>query len=66
MGNYNADIAPEENQLRTVAFTYGLADQDDLKVDQFSTLTGNKVFSMVRKIGSTRLQFLVNPDLIMS
>ena len=64
MGNYNADPNPDVNKLRTVAFGYGFVTLDDLKVDQFSTTGSNKVYHFVRKIGSTRLQFLVDPDAI--
>ena len=61
MGTYNADADPDLNRLHTVAFGYKLAPLDKLKVDQFSTLTGNKVYSLVVKIGSTRLKVLVDP-----
>lgn len=66
MGDYNADPNPDVNKIRTVAFNYRLADQNNLKVDQFSTAGANKVFHLVVKIGSTRLQFLVDPSLILS
>lgn len=64
MGNYNADPNPDTSKIRQVAFAYALADLDDLKVDQFSTLSHLKVYSLVQKIGSTRLQFLVDPPAI--
>jgi len=62
MGNYNANPNPDIDKIRQVAFGFALAPQDKLKSDQFSTTTANKVYSMVRKIGSTRVQFLVDPD----
>lgn len=62
MGNYNADPAPNTAKIRQIAFGYQLAPQDDLKVDQFSTATTDKVYSLVKKIGSTRLQVKVDPS----
>lgn len=62
MGNYNADPTPDTDAIRQVAFGYGLAPLLDLKVDQFSTDSSLKVFSLVKKIGSTRLQVQVDPD----
>jgi hypothetical protein len=64
MGNYNADPAPDTDRIRQVAFGYLLAPQPDLKTDQFSTPTSLKVYHCVQKIGSTRMQFLVDPALI--
>lgn len=64
MGNYNADLNPDRNRIRQVAFGYELAPLDDLKIDQFSTAGDNKVYHLVKKIGSTRLQCLVDPSLI--
>ena len=64
MGTYNADPNPDTDRIRQVAFGYVLAPLDQLKVDQFSTATSLKVYHCVQKIGSTRLQFLVDPDLI--
>jgi len=61
MGTYNADPNPDINRIRQVAFGYLLAPLDDLKVDQFSTDSNLKVYHCVRKIGSTRIQFLVDP-----
>jgi len=62
MGNYNADPTPDTDAIRQVAFGYKLAPLSDLKVDQFSTDSSLKVFSLVKKIGSTRLQVQVDPD----
>ncbi len=64
MGNFNADPNPQLPKFRTVAFTYNLAPQTKLKVDQFSTDSDNKVYTINRKIGSTRLKFLVDPSQI--
>ena len=64
MSNYGADPAPDIDRIRQVAFGYELAPLDNLKVDQFSTLTANKVYHLVKKIGSTRVQCLVDPALI--
>lgn len=62
MSNYNADPNPDTGKLRQVAFGYKLSPESDLKVDQFSTAGDDKVYHMVKKIGSTRLQFLVDPS----
>lgn len=62
MGDYNADPNPALNKIRTVAFNYGFAPEEDLKVDQFPTTTNKKVYHLVRKIGSTNLSILVEPD----
>jgi len=64
MATYNADPAPDTDRIRQVAFGYLLSPEFDLKVDQFSTPTSNKVYHCVKKIGSTRMQFLVDPDLV--
>ena len=61
MGNYNADPNPDTDRIRQVAFAYALAPLTKLKVDQFSTDSNLKVYHMVKKIGSTRLQVLVDP-----
>ncbi len=66
MSDYNADINPDTDKIRQVAFGYLLAPESDLKVDQFSTDTDLKVYHCVRKIGSTRIQFLVDPAQIPS
>lgn len=64
MSNYNADPVPDTDRIRQVSVGYTLADLHNLKIDQFSTLTSLKVYSFVELIGSTRLQVLVDPDLI--
>ncbi len=61
MGNYNADPDPDLNKIRQVAFGWRFAPLLNLKVDQFSTDSDNKVYSLVEKIGSTRLLVLVDP-----
>lgn len=66
MGDYNADPSPDTDKIRQVAHAYGFAPQQNLKVDQFSTPTANKVFTLVRKIGSTRMKVLVDPSQIPS
>lgn len=62
MGDYGADPAPDTDKIRQVAFGYKFAPLSKLKVDQFSTATSNKVYSLVEKIGSTRLHVLVDPS----
>ncbi|KKL95122.1 hypothetical protein LCGC14_1857820 [marine sediment metagenome] len=64
MSDYNADPNPDTDRIRQVAFGFKLAPLPDLKIDQFSTLTSLKVYHCVKKIGSTRIQFLIDPDLI--
>ena len=64
MGDYNADPAPQLPKFRTIAFDFNLVPQRDLKVDQFSTASANKVYHFARRIGSTRIQFLVDPSQI--
>lgn len=64
MSNYGADPVPDKNRIRQVTFGYELAPLDDLKVDQFSTASSDKVYHCIKKIGSTRIQFLVDPDLL--
>lgn len=66
MGDYNADATPDTDKLHQVAHGFRLAALHDLKCDQFSTLTDLKVYHCVRKIGSTRIQFLVDPALVPS
>lgn len=61
MSDYNADPNPDLDRIRQVSVGYLLAPLINLKVDQFSTLTDFKVYALVKKIGSTRLQFLVDP-----
>lgn len=62
MGDYGADPAPQLPKIRTVAFRYNFAPLGKLKVDQFSTENGDKVYSLVQKLGSNRLLVRVNPD----
>lgn len=64
MGDYNADPAPQLNKARQVAFNFFLVPEADLKFDQFSTASGLKVYHFVKKIGSTNLSILVDPDQI--
>lgn len=64
MGDYNADSVPDTDKIRQVAFGYKIAPQSSLKVDQFSTLTPDKVYSLTRKFGSTCVKVLVDPSLI--
>lgn len=64
MSDYNADPNPELGKFRRVAFEYGLVHQDNLKVDQFSTDTSEKVYHFCRRIGSTRVAYLVDPSAI--
>lgn len=64
MSDFGADPDPELNKFRTVAFRYNFVPLDNLKVDQFSTTTADKVYKFVRKIGSTRLKFRVDPTLV--
>ena len=61
MSDYGADANPDIDQIQQVAFGYRFAPLRKLKVDQFSTATADKVFSLVEKIGSTRLLVLVDP-----
>ena len=64
MGTYNADPVPDTDRIRQVAFGYEFAPLSNLKVDQFSTATAAKVYALVVKVGSTRLQVLVDPATI--
>lgn len=61
MGDFGADPAPQLNKIHQVAHGYKLAPRRKLKVDQFSTVGADKVYSLVEKIGSTRLKVLVSP-----
>lgn len=61
MSDYNADANPDLDRIRQVAFCFLLAPQADLKVDQFSTLTSLKVYSLNRRHLKTRLIILVDP-----
>lgn len=62
MSDYNADPNPDLDKIHQVAFVYGLARQTNLKVDQFSTGSSKKVYTINRRIESTRLKILVEPD----
>ncbi len=64
MGDYNADPDPATAKMRQLTIGYGLAPGANIKADQFSTSTSNKVYTFNRKIGSTRLKFLVDPSQI--
>jgi hypothetical protein len=64
MGTYNADPSPELHKIFTLAFDFKIAPQTKLKVDQFSTGSSRKVYTINRKIGSTRLKLLVDPAFI--
>ena len=66
MGDYNSDPDPDLDKFRVCAFCYKLAPLSKLKIDQFSTESDLKVYHYVKKIGSTRIQFLVDPALIPS
>lgn len=66
MGDYNADPDPDLDKIRQIAFGFLIAPQDNLKVDQFSTATTDKVYKLTRKIGSTRLLVKVDPSQIPS
>ena len=61
MSDYGADPNPDIDRIQQVAFGYRLAPQEKLKVDQFSTDSDDKVYTLVEKIGSTRLKVLVDP-----
>jgi hypothetical protein len=61
MGDYNADADPDIDKIRQVAFSFELAPLGKLKIDQFLTDSDLKVYSLVQKIGSTRLLVLVDP-----
>ena len=66
MSDYGADPNPDVDKIRQVAFGYRLSPLSMLKVDQFSTSTDDKVYSLVVKLGKTRLKVLVDPTLIPS
>ncbi len=61
MGDYNADPSPDLDKISMVAFGFGLFPLVKVKIDQFSTASDQKVYHFVQKIGSHRLQVLVNP-----
>lgn len=62
MSDYNADADPDTDRIRQVSVGYLLAPLINLKIDQFSTLSDLKVYALVKKLGSTRLHVLVDPD----
>ena len=62
MGDYNADPVPDLDKIHQVAFGFGLFNLTKVKTDQFSTATDLKVYHLVQKIGSHRVQFLVDPS----
>lgn len=62
MSDFGANPDPDLDKIRQVAFAYLLAPLDKLKVDQFSTDNGDKVYSFVVKLGGNRLLIRVNPD----
>ena len=62
MGNYNADPNPDLDKIRQIGFGLFLFPLNNVKVDQFSTLTTQKVYKFCRKIGTHRLRVQVNPD----
>lgn len=62
MSDYGADPDPDLNRIHQVAFGFAFANQPNLKVDQFPTTTSKKVYHLVKKIGSTNLSVLVEPD----
>lgn len=66
MGDYNADSNPDTDRIRQVAFGYVIAPLVNLKVDQFSTAGDTKVYHLVKKVDSTRVQILVDPSQIPS
>lgn len=61
MGNYNADPSPDLVKINRVAFGFGFFPLKKVKCDQFSTGAGLKVYHLVQRIGSHRLQVLVDP-----
>ena len=62
MGNYNADPDPDLSKISMIAFGFRLFPLAKVKTDQFSTATDLKVYHLVQKIGSHRIQILVDPD----
>ena len=62
MSDYNADPDPDLNKINQIAFGFALFALDTVKTDQFSTSGTDKVYHVVRKIGSHRMQYLVDPD----
>lgn len=64
MSDFGADPNPDLAKIHYVAFGFKFAPQLNLKVDQFSTTTADKVYSLTVKIGSTRLKIRVDPSQI--
>jgi len=62
MGNYNADPVPDLDKISMTAFGYGFFPLGKVKTDQFSTGSALKVYHLVQKLGSHRLQILVDPS----
>jgi len=62
MGDYNADLNPDLDKIRMVAYGFGFFTQDKTKADQFSTATSLKVYKLTKKIGKNRLRVLVDPS----
>lgn len=62
MGDYNADQNPDLDKITMVAYGFGLFPLNNVKADQFSTLSDRKVYKFTRRIGSHNLYVLVNPD----
>lgn len=66
MSDYGADANPDLDKIHTVVFGYILGPQTDVKVDQFSTDDTDKVYSLVKRLGSNRLLVRVDPPAIPS
>ncbi len=64
MGDYDADPSPDLDKIRMIAYGFGLFPLVKVKTDQFSTAGSNKVYHLVQKLGSHRLQVLVDPSQI--
>lgn len=64
MSNFGANPNPDLDKIFQVAFGYRFAPMEKLKVDEFNTETNLKVYHLVQKIGSTRLDVLVDPALL--
>jgi len=62
MGNYNADPFPDLDKIHQVAFGFGFFPLKKVKCDQLSTGSSKKVYHLVQRIGSHRLQVLVEPS----
>lgn len=66
MSDYGADPDPDLDKINTVCFGYNLGPLFNVKVDQFSTGDDDKVYSLVQKLGSSRLLVRVTPDEVAS